>query len=159
MTWPDNAPIRAVVLDFMGVCATARMATSYDDVETDYVLEVDRSVIELVFNLSASGLRTGLLTNNDRCAFTRHHSDIDLESWFDAVVFSSDVGVNKPNPAIYRAMLSRLGVSASQCLYIDDLARNVDAARQVGMHGEVAETPRAASAILRRFARSLNEPQ
>ena len=40
----------------------------------------------------------------------------------------------KPDPAIYRLLLDRFGLSAQDCVFIDDSPRNVEGARAVGMH-------------------------
>jgi 2-haloacid dehalogenase len=39
----------------------------------------------------------------------------------------------KPDPEIYLHLLSTCGLSAESCLFIDDVARNVEAARQIGL--------------------------
>jgi len=48
---------------------------------------------------------------------------------------SCDLGLAKPDPAIYAAVAQRLGVSPARCVMIDDLERNLDGANQVGMEG------------------------
>jgi epoxide hydrolase-like predicted phosphatase len=53
---------------------------------------------------------------------------------FDAIVFSDEEGVAKPDPEIYRQALSRLGVAAEETIYVDDLLPNVKAARSLGIH-------------------------
>ncbi len=42
--------------------------------------------------------------------------------------------MRKPDPAIYELTVERLGVPATACLFVDDLERNCDAAREAGMH-------------------------
>ena len=52
---------------------------------------------------------------------------------FDGAVVSAHERVIKPDPAIYRILLERYGLSAPDCIFVDDSARNVEAARGVGM--------------------------
>jgi putative hydrolase of the HAD superfamily len=52
---------------------------------------------------------------------------------FDDVVMSCEVGLRKPNPAIYELALSRLGLSAATTLFIDDFTPMAQGARDVGM--------------------------
>jgi epoxide hydrolase-like predicted phosphatase len=59
---------------------------------------------------------------------------IDVRAEFDVYVNSAEVGVSKPDPGIYRLTLDRLGVAPEQAIFLDDSLRNVDAARQVGIH-------------------------
>ena len=52
---------------------------------------------------------------------------------FDFKTFSSEVGLIKPDPAIYELTLHGLGVSASEALFVDDREINIQAARKLGI--------------------------
>jgi 2-haloacid dehalogenase len=52
---------------------------------------------------------------------------------FDGAVVSAHEALLKPDPAIYRTLLDRYGLEADGCIFVDDSARNVEAARSVGM--------------------------
>ena len=54
---------------------------------------------------------------------------------FDAQVLSYEVGLLKPDAAIYELTLRQCGLQAPRAVFIDDLAANVEAARRVGIHG------------------------
>lgn len=56
---------------------------------------------------------------------------------FDGIVLSGEVGVTKPDPAIYRWLLARHGLRAEQCLFIDDRPDNIETARLMGFHAIV----------------------
>jgi FMN phosphatase YigB (HAD superfamily) len=56
---------------------------------------------------------------------------------FDVIVYSSEEGLLKPQPEIYLRTLQRLGVAAHEAIFVDDMQRNVDAAKALGMHGIV----------------------
>ncbi|HJR80418.1 MAG TPA: HAD family phosphatase [Anaerolineales bacterium] len=56
------------------------------------------------------------------------------EALFDVIVFSSEVGVCKPDPKIFQRALEQLGVAASESLFIDDRERNVNGAKALGIH-------------------------
>jgi len=78
--------------------------------------------------------RTSVLSNADSTLMDRlrnHHKIADL---FDDIVCSADVGMAKPEPRMYALAAERLRVPAAECVFIDDLERNVDAAREAGMH-------------------------
>jgi len=64
----------------------------------------------------------------------RERFELDLYDEFDIYVNSADVGLRKPDPAIFRLALERLGVAPQQAIFLDDLVRNVDSAREVGIH-------------------------
>lgn len=103
---------------------------------------------ELVGRVGAS-VRTGLLSNSWGRA---EYPDDRLTSHFDVVVVSGEVGLRKPDPAIYRLAADRLEVAPEACVFVDDLQRNVEAAEEVGMvgvhHREPAETARRLSELL-----------
>jgi putative hydrolase of the HAD superfamily len=61
-------------------------------------------------------------------------STLDL---FDALVVSHEVGLRKPDPGIYHHARERAGCPAGECLFIDDLPANVEAARACGWQGVV----------------------
>ena len=68
-----------------------------------------------------------------------------------AVVISGEVGLRKPEPAIYRLALERLGVAAPEAVFVDDAEPNVLGARMLGMRGVLhtdAASTRAALAAL-----------
>jgi epoxide hydrolase-like predicted phosphatase len=59
---------------------------------------------------------------------------IDVYAEFDAYVNSAHVGLRKPDPAIFRLTLDRLDVAPQQAVLVDDMLRNVDSARELGIH-------------------------
>lgn len=59
---------------------------------------------------------------------------------FDSVVLSCEIGVAKPDPKAYVIAAERLGTLPKECLFVDDQARNVDAAEVLGMRGIVYKT-------------------
>jgi 2-haloacid dehalogenase len=71
---------------------------------------------------------------------------------FERVFVSGELRLIKPDPAIYRHVLEASGRRAAECLFIDDSAVNVDAAREVGLHTHLFRTPEALCDELRGFA-------
>jgi 2-haloacid dehalogenase len=55
--------------------------------------------------------------------------------WFEGIVVSGEERLVKPDPRIYQLLLDRYSVDPASALYIDDSARNVEAAEALGMHG------------------------
>ncbi|HEX5911433.1 MAG TPA: HAD family phosphatase [Thermoleophilaceae bacterium] len=98
-------------------------------------LERNHEMIELMRDLKARGLRMALLTNNVREWEPRWRPMLpELDEIFEVVVDSGFVGMRKPEPGIYELTLERLGgVPASECLFVDDMELNCEAARELGM--------------------------
>jgi epoxide hydrolase-like predicted phosphatase len=92
------------------------------------------AMVGLVHELREAGLRLGVLTNNVKEFRPRWWPLLPFEELFDTIVDSSEVGMRKPNPAIYELVLDRLGVPAARAAFLDDLVPNVAAAAAVGLH-------------------------
>jgi len=91
----------------------------------------DEVMLAAVRRARAAGIRTGLLSNSWGFDYPR-------EGWselFDAVVISGEVGLRKPDPAIYALAADRLGLRAECIVFVDDLSPNVRAATAAGMVG------------------------
>ncbi len=92
-------------------------------------------VWEIARRFRAAGGRVGLLSNcgpevMDRIEELRPHART-----FDATIVSWEVGLLKPDPAIYRLAIERLQVEPGATLFVDDRAENVAAAEAVGLQG------------------------
>ncbi len=104
--------------------------------------------IALMADLRRRGLRMALLTNNVREWEPKWRAMLpEIDEIFEVVVDSAFVGLRKPDPAIYELTLARLGgVAASECVFVDDIELNCDAASDLGMHAVVFETTEQARA-------------
>ena len=85
--------------------------------------------------LRDEGVRMALCTNNVREWEPHWRSMLPVDEVFELVVDSAFVGTRKPESRIYAITLERLGMEAGDCVFVDDLEVNVQAAREAGMHG------------------------
>lgn len=81
----------------------------------------------------ARGRRTAMLSNGVREVISSVRAERALEAWFDVVIVSCEVGVCKPDQAIYRICLERLDVAAGRALFVDDRIENLRGAEAVGV--------------------------
>lgn len=88
----------------------------------------------LILGLSGT-YRLGLLSNTNECHFRRHIRRVPVFPLFDTVTVSFQVGALKPDPAIYRDALRKLGLPPEECVFIDDIREYAEGARAVGIHG------------------------
>jgi putative hydrolase of the HAD superfamily len=91
----------------------------------------DDAMLDGVRAARRAGVRTGLLSNSWGDALA--YDDALLEELFDAWVISSQVGLRKPDPAIYELVAERLGLPPAACVFVDDLPGNLKPARALGM--------------------------
>lgn len=90
--------------------------------------------------LKQRGLLTAILSNMCDNVHERMKREIGWLARFDVLVWSYELGVTKPDPAIYRYALERLGVQPHEALFLDDRPANVEAAGAMGMRGLVFST-------------------
>ena len=79
--------------------------------------------------------KTAVLSNADstlKRALRESHGIADL---FDDIVVSADVGMAKPDAQIYALSAQRLELTPGECVFIDDMPRNVEGAQSAGMRG------------------------
>lgn len=97
---------------------------------------VNPAMLDWAAELKAGGFRLGIISNMVKeilaymqAIFTWLQGDL-----FASQVFSCVWRVVKPDPRIYRISLEQMGLSAEECLFIDDTEANVQAAEKLGLN-------------------------
>ena len=99
-------------------------------------------IIQRVRTLRTEGYRLGLITNNVREGSATWRAMVPVDELFEVVVDSSEVGMRKPNPAIFHHALELLGgVSPQAAVFLDDSPGNVVGARRAGLHAILVDDP------------------
>lgn len=97
-------------------------------------LQPNPPMIDLMADLRDRGYRMAMLTNNVREWEPLWRSKLPVDEIFETVVDSAFVGMRKPDPEIYELTVSRLeGIQADECLFVDDIEVNCEAARELGI--------------------------
>jgi putative hydrolase of the HAD superfamily len=98
-------------------------------------LDVNEPMIGLMRQARSDGYRMALLTNNVREWEPHWRAMVPVDEIFEVIVDSAYVGLRKPEPEIYELTVERLGdgIGPADCLFVDDVEVNVDAARELGM--------------------------
>jgi len=111
--------------------------------------QLDQRVLAAVRTLRGH-YRVAMLTNAfpGHAEMVRERYGFDPRAEFDVYINSAEVGLAKPDPAIYQLTLDRLGVSSGEAVFLDDMVRNTDAAQALGMHAIVFADAGAALAEL-----------
>ena len=106
----------------------------------DIILDWDRNLVpvpgmeEVVRMCKERGYNVYLLSN----ASLRQPSyfpRIPVSQYFDGTVVSAVLGICKPDRRIYEYLLFKYGLKAEECIFIDDLPANIEAAKAVGING------------------------
>jgi putative hydrolase of the HAD superfamily len=102
----------------------------------DYLkyLEVFPDTVPALEAWRRQGLRLGIISNATP-SFREAIDRVGLTPFFDTIIISAEVGLRKPDRAIFRLGLQRLHLEPGEAFFIDDLPRNVQAARDLGLTG------------------------
>jgi len=113
-------------------------------------LHFDVPMVEAVRDIRRAGVPTALLSNSWGVEY--YPRDL-LGELFDQVVISGEVGLRKPDRAVFLLAAGRLGLPPRRCVFVDDTKGNVEAAEGVGMRGIVHERAEVTIGKLRRLLR------
>jgi putative hydrolase of the HAD superfamily len=100
----------------------------------------DRVMLSWQLALQQRGLLTAIVSNMGDTVHRHMQRELDWLSRFDVLVWSYQLHMAKPDPAIYRYALERLGARPAETLFLDDKPENVAAAAALGMKGLVFST-------------------
>ena len=90
--------------------------------------------------LKARGFLTAILSNIGDTTQQAMERELEWLSRFDVLVWSYQLRMAKPDPAIYRYTLEQLGLQPAETLFLDDRQVNVEAAAALGMEALVFTT-------------------
>ena len=101
-----------------------------------YNTPVIEGTAKLIKELKADGVKLYLLSNIS-IGFAENWHNIprvsEILSLFDGLIFSGPIGMNKPNKDIFEHLLNKYGLTAEDCVFIDDSEKNVNGARAAGI--------------------------
>jgi putative hydrolase of the HAD superfamily len=84
--------------------------------------------------------RTGIVSNSFVGAREREQALYHFDALCDVIVYSHEVGIEKPTSRIFELACAQLGVQPSEAIFLDDHPPHVAAARSLGMQAIVFET-------------------
>ncbi|MBQ3653328.1 MAG: HAD family phosphatase [Synergistaceae bacterium] len=90
---------------------------------------------EWLRDLKARGYRLLYLSNYSRYVMGKNPDVLDFLPLLDGGIFSCDVRMIKPDREIYEALAEKYSLNPGECVFIDDLARNVQAGIDFGFRG------------------------
>lgn len=97
--------------------------------------------IELLKNLSKQEYELYSITDNIKEFVEYHRTHSNFFHYFKDIIVSADVGILKPDKRIFQHLLDKHQLIPNECIFIDDIEKNVEGAKEVGMHGIVFTDP------------------
>lgn len=83
----------------------------------------------------AANIPIYILSNMQAHAWEHLAKTYDCWDACEGVLVSCDVGLIKPDQAIYQCLCDTFSLIASECVFVDDMAENIEAAKEFGMQG------------------------
>lgn len=109
---------------------------SYDDWKKAWIdiYTVNQEGLKIFLSLKDKGFPVYMLSN--LAEYNKESIQMKFKTFFtlsDGNFFSYELGLIKPDPEIYLRVCSQIGILPQQCVFIDDLAENIEGARNIGM--------------------------
>jgi putative hydrolase of the HAD superfamily len=112
-----------------------------------YCGELDVELIAFAASLRPR-VATAILSNSADGARREELARYSFDEIFDLIIYSHEVGLAKPDPAIFTLTCARLSVAPDELIFVDDVPGHVEAARRLGIHAIVhTGTPRTIAEI------------
>jgi putative hydrolase of the HAD superfamily len=105
-------------------------------------MEPEPGAVETLHSLRARGLELAVVSNWD-VGLKEHLERLELASLFSAIATTAEAGAPKPEPAVFRLALERLGVDAERALHVGDEPGDEEGAAAAGMRFAPAPLARA----------------
>ncbi|GIF47924.1 haloacid dehalogenase [Asanoa ferruginea] len=147
-----EAEVHAAMRDRVGL-TDEQVEAVMADMWREYLGTPNTELIEYARTLRPA-FRTGILSNSFVGAREREQAAYGLTDLVDDCVYSHEVGLSKPDPALWALVCERMGVAPGDLLFIDDVPRLVDSARAYGMNAILFESTAQTIAGIEVWARS-----
>jgi HAD superfamily hydrolase (TIGR01509 family) len=125
---------------------------------TREALQPIEGTLRLVNELAASGVHLFVLSNMPVSTFEYLTGKFAFFRLFKDLVISGAILLVKPDPAIYKHLVAKTGIVPSESVFIDDLPKNVMAARECGLHAIQFRDPQSCREELRAYLRWEESP-
>ncbi len=112
--------------------------------------KLNEDVMKTVKALKSNGYQLAVITNT----IPSHNAWVEKMKWyepFDILVISCKDGVVKPEPAIFELALKKLGLKGHECIFIDNVEKNIRGAERAGLHGILFENAEQMKKDLEKF--------
>jgi len=90
-------------------------------------------LIEFLEAINSRGGEVWCLSNDLSEWATKLRDIFKLERYLRGFVISGDIGIRKPDPAIFEHLIRRLDVTAGDAVFVDDNPKNLDSATELGL--------------------------
>jgi putative hydrolase of the HAD superfamily len=123
----------------IGVRFTAQQIEQLMEQDAMMWMNLNPAMIAWIPRIKQAGFRLGILSNMGHGVLGYLLPRFRWLDQFDYLTWSCELGVVKPDPAIYLHTVKKLNVAPDRALFIDNLEKNIAGAEAVGLHGALFE--------------------
>ena len=105
--------------------------------DNDKMATEREAVWEMIAELKDRGYSIYILSNYSEYLFKKHTGNMPFRRFLDGGIVSYEAGAVKPEPAIYKMLLDKYDLDPSTCIFFDDIEKNVEAARTLGIESHL----------------------
>ena len=124
-----------------GVHFTAEQISQLLEQDAIMWMNLNPAMLAWIPKIKQAGFRLGILSNMGDGVLDYMRPRFPWLAHFDHLTWSCELGVVKPDPAIYLHTVKKLNVSPDRALFIDNLQKNIVGAEAVGLHAALFESP------------------
>lgn len=117
-----------------------------DSAFMEFLVGIPSSRLDALSRLRSKGYRIYMLSNTNPIMWNGKIADefnrdgrLGIPGYFDGVVTSFEARSMKPDAVIFRTASSKFGIKPEETLFLDDSAKNIEAAEALGFHGLLIE--------------------
>jgi len=99
----------------------------------EYENNVDKKIVEFINKLKKEGIKCYLATNQEKYRTNYLKNEMKFGEIFDGIFSSSHIGYKKPSTEFYKFILDKINVSTKEIFYLDDDAKNIESAKELGI--------------------------
>jgi putative hydrolase of the HAD superfamily len=149
----DTRGYYKTILEKTGVFPDDEALQKLAQADWDGWKNLNPGTVKLMREIQKAGFKLGILSNmpHDFLAWGRENIGVFREA--DVALFSCELGIVKPEPGIYHALIAALGCKAGEVVFFDDVQDNIDQAVSLGINGFVWKDPETARRELERLGK------
>ncbi len=98
----------------------------------EYFVSHTKGTVNLIYELKRKGYKVYALSNMTR-HFIKNEYKFPVFTEFDGIVYSAPIKMIKPSPEIYQYIINKYSLIPEECLFVDDMKTNLEAASRFGI--------------------------
>ena len=134
-----QAEVEAIYQAELGLTADQARTVFFHVMDHQELIEGTEAI---ALRLKQAGYRVFGLTDNVHEIVRHYKTRYRFWELFEGAVVSAEIGLMKPDPAIFRHLLQTFGLKADETVFFDDYQANIDGAAAVGIHARLFTTAR-----------------